>query len=156
MTATSPNRAVDELLESAWTAIESIEWGIDRIAMNDEIETDDSVELSRISDATGPIGRAVRAFTRYSDGRPIRSHVPITPGVTFIVLWPADPAWAAAEYALHEGMTWDGRWRLASEGRLPVDPGQPDRGGFRVWVDDGPCAVRIEDLPPTPQLEVVR
>lgn len=153
---TSPNRDVDRLIEVAWNAQDSIDWGIDQLAMNDDIDTDESVPLGRIADTAGPLRDALCKFTRYSDNRPIRSAIPIVERVTFIIVWPADPEWARVEYATREAMTWDGDWRLVLDNRLPVDPGQPDRGGYRVWADDRPCAVRIEELPPTQQLRTIR
>ncbi|MCH5645358.1 hypothetical protein [Gordonia sp. ABSL49_1] len=152
----SPNRSTDRLIEAAWNVHDSIDWALDSLAMGDEIDTDESIELCRIADASTPLGAALREFTRYSDGRPIRSSVPIVYGVTFIVVWPADPEWSRIEHAAREGAVFDGDWRLVLEGRLPVDPGVPDRGGYRVWVDDKPCAVRVEELPPAPRLSAVR
>lgn len=158
MTATlsSPNRGVDRLIEAAWNCHDSIDWGIDQLAMGDEVDTGESLALCQIADSSAPLGAALRTFARYSDGRPIRSHVPITEGITFLIVWPADPDWVRVEHAARGGVVFDGDWRLALEGRLPVDPGQLDRGGYRVWVDDRPCAVRIEELPPAPRLEAVR
>ncbi|MGV9827302.1 hypothetical protein [Gordonia sp. NPDC003429] len=152
----SPNRATDRLIEAAWNCHDAIDWGIDQLAMGDAIDTDSSLELCRIADASTPLDAALREFTRYSDGRPIRSQVPIVDGVTFVIVWAADPDWAHIEYAARDGVVFDGDWRLVLEGRLPIDPGAHDRGGYRVWVDDRPCAVRVDDLPPATRLEVVR
>ena len=156
MIALSPNREVDRLIEAAWNCRNTIDWAIDALAGGDEIDTDDVVELGRISDTSPPLYTALRVFTRYSDGRPIRSLVPVVDGLVYDVTWPADPDWQQVEYALAAEMTWDGDWRLVLEGRLPVDPGVPDRGGYRVWANDRVCAVRIDELPPAPRLEIVR
>lgn len=152
----SPNREVDRLIEAAWNCHATIDWAIDALAGGDEIDTDDVGEIDQISETSPPLGAALRAFTRYSDGRPIRSSMLITDGLFYEIIWPADPDWQLVEHALREGMTFDGDWRLLGEGRLPVDPGVPDRGGYRVWANDRVCAVRIDELPPAPRLEVVR
>ncbi len=98
--------------------------------------TDDHHELDYISDTASRLHSIARTLTHYSDGRPVRTSITIERGHTFVMIWPAEPNWAVGEEVLIEN-------------RLTVDPGQRDRGGYRVLGDARSSSMRVEALPPT-------
>ncbi len=134
---TSPNRTVDHLIEGARRFADITDWGLDSLGGNG-VYSDEHTELELISDALPPLNAALRAFDHYSDGRAIQSRVRIEDGLVFGHTWPAEPCTSGE--------------RLLSEARLSVDPGQPDRGGYRVWAHDTVCRLRVEYLPVAPNL----
>lgn len=134
----SPNQTVDRILEAAALAVDAAEWGIDSLA-DAGLYSDEHVELEVIDDRHHSLARALRAFATYSDGRPIRGHIDVDHGATVVgCVWPAVPA-AEGEQVLIES-------------RLSTDPGDPDRGGYRVWADRRTCTLRVEYLPAAPRL----
>lgn len=138
---TSPNRAADMLIEAAAKTHDIVEWGIDSLAGSD-IYCDDHIELDAIHDRLEPLKFALREFQFYSDGRPILGRAQIDTGFVFGCVWPAIPPYERGE-------------KVVSHGRLPVDPGEPDRGGYRVHADDAACTLRVELLGPEPKLKVM-
>ncbi|RPA64904.1 hypothetical protein EF294_07420 [Gordonia oryzae] len=137
MTTTSPNLATDRLIEASRRFASVTDWAVDALSAHD-IYSDEYGELELICEYLPPLKTALRAFTHYSDGRPVSSEIEIEVGLVHSQLWPAAPT------TMEE--------RLEYESRLPVDPGQPDRGGYRLYVNDLACRMRVEFLPAKPNL----
>lgn len=133
----SPNRATDRLIDAAHKLASVTDWGIDALSSHD-IYSDEYEELELISDHLPALKTALREFKRYSDGRPVRSEIVIEHGLVHHHIWPAEPI--------------DLGERILYEARLPVDPRRPDRGGYRLYVNDLACRIRIEFLPVKPNL----
>lgn len=137
----SPNRTTDRLIEAARRSATVTDWTLDALAAQD-IYSDEHTELELVSDTLPPLKAALAEFDYYSDGRPVCSEIVIEFGLHFGQTWPAEPTTSGE--------------RLIAEDRLGVDPGQPDRGGYRVYADPAACTLRVEELPPTPRLTAVR
>ena len=78
--------------------------------------------------------RATFEFTHYSDGRVIRATEMVDNHVHISHIFAAVPE--------HRGE------RLLFTDRRPHDPGTPDRGHYRVYVDDAAARLRVEVFGP--------
>lgn len=141
----SPNVATDMLIDAAIEAEMLYEWA-DQTLCDHGVGDQHRDPLDALADAMENLRRAFREFTHYSDGRVIRTCIDIDPdrtGYTFGYTFPA--------IVEHRGE------RLLCEAARPTDPDEPDRGQYRIYVDDAACTIRVELTDPgRRQLRVVR
>ncbi|WP_298442816.1 hypothetical protein [Gordonia sp. (in: high G+C Gram-positive bacteria)] len=141
--STSPTAAVDRLLAAAHGARSAMDYcrfqalDIDADGLADPLEV--------LDDARDNLAHALAVFTRYSDGRPIRSTIEIIGEMPFTYTWPP-----TVDYS-------DDAFRFVCRGALPHD-GAEENGHYEIWARPATSELRVEHLAPTPRprLEVVQ
>ncbi|MGW0454886.1 hypothetical protein [Gordonia sputi] len=129
----SPNLATDMLIYAALETVDTHSWVIDTLS-NHGVCDDHETETDALADAVGDLHRATYEFTHYSDGRVIRANEVIDNGIHVSHVFPA--------VVEHRGE------RLLFTDRRLRDPGTPDRGHYRVYVDDAAATMRVEVFGP--------
>ena len=130
---TSPSLAVDFLIATA-EEVRTVHGWADELLCDANVADDDnhSTSLNALSEAVGDLGRALREFTHYSDGRPIQASVEIEPGRGHFFGYVFKPV------PEHQGE------RMLFETHRPADPEEGDRGTYKIWVDDRAATIRVE------------
>ena len=131
----SPNLATDMLIETAHRAASVFEYADDQIAdrlgnHSEHIEDLTGLLADHLADVKG----AVREFTHYSDGRRIGHTEVVDDRIHVCHIFEAVPR--------HHGE------RLLYSCPRPRDPEEPDRGHYRVYVDDVAATLRVEVFGP--------
>lgn len=129
--------ASDALL---WTVLEMdglFDWISETLT---ELEKDDAANsLWRFQSKVRELASAANLSMYYSDGRIAKTSAEIEENFTASHLWEPDPT-------EDKPISWDGR--------LSVDPGRPDRGGYVVHVVP-PQTVTVTLTPPRHRLQLV-
>lgn len=129
----SPNLATDMLLHAALETTDCFSWVIDTLSDHGVCD-DHQFETDALAETVANLHRATFEFTHYSDGRPIRATEVVDGGIHISHVF--------AAVAEQRGE------RLLFTDRRLRDPGTPDRGHYRVYVDDAAATLRVEVFGP--------
>ena len=129
----SPNLATDMLLHAALETTDCFSWVIDTLSDHGVCD-DHQFETDALAETVANLHRATFEFTHYSDGRPIRATEVVDGGIHI------SHVFAAVIEQRGE--------RLLFTDRRLRDPGTPDRGHYRVYVDDAAATLRVEVFGP--------
>lgn len=125
----SPNLAVDMLIYAALETTDCFSWVIDTLSDHGVCD-DHQFETDALAETVANLHRATFEFTHYSDGRPIRATEVVDGGIHI-------------SHVFAPAVEQRGERLLFTDRRLR-DPGTPDRGHFRVYVDDAAATMRVE------------
>ena len=129
----SPNLATDMLIHAALETVDTHAWTIDVLSDHGVCDQHPD-ETDALASTVADLQRATFEFTHYSDGRVIRATEMVDNNVHISHIFAAVPE--------HRGE------RLLFTDRRPHDPGTPDRGHYRVYVDDAAARLRVEVFGP--------
>ena len=129
----SPNRETDVLIYAALETTDCFSWVIDTLSDHGVCD-DHQFETDALAETVANLHRATFEFTHYSDGRPIRATEVVDGGIHI------SHVFAAVVEQRGE--------RLLFTDRRLRDPGTPDRGHYRVYVDDAAATLRVEVFGP--------
>ena len=129
MMSQSPSLAVDMLIYAALETVDTHGWVIDTLSDHGVCDQHPD-ETDALASTVADLQRATFEFTHYSDGRIIRATEVVDNGIHVSHVFPA--------VVEHRGE------RLLFTDRRLRDPGTPDRGHYRVYVDDAAATMRVE------------